>query len=88
MVPACYHAATELHGMQVDELKRAIKNREAMLSPLYMQIAHSFADLHDTPGRMLVSASRVYTRVALVSVCVFAGERVHLPRSPVEKRSP
>ena len=29
-----------------------IKNREKMLAPLYTQIAHEFADLHDRAGRM------------------------------------
>ncbi len=30
-----------------------IKAREKILSPLYLQIAHEFADLHDRAGRML-----------------------------------
>ncbi len=36
-----------------DDVGRSIKARETALMPLYLQIAHSFADLHDTPGRML-----------------------------------
>ncbi len=35
------------------DIQRAIKAREALLVPVFTQIAHSFADLHDTPGRML-----------------------------------
>jgi acetyl-CoA carboxylase / biotin carboxylase 1 len=58
-------------GWQVDDLKRAIKNREAMLSPLYMQIAHSFADLHDTPGRMLVRWREWMDRWPFCPACVF-----------------
>ena len=34
-------------------LQKAIKAREVLLAPLFTQIAHAFADLHDTPGRML-----------------------------------
>ena len=41
----------ELDGCQVDsdalELKAKIKDRENMLLPLYLQVAHEFADLHD-----------------------------------------
>jgi acetyl-CoA carboxylase/biotin carboxylase 1 len=33
-------------------LARQIKEREALLLPLYMQIANEFADLHDRSGRM------------------------------------
>ena len=33
-------------------IARQIKEREALLLPLYMQIAHEFADLHDRSGRM------------------------------------
>jgi len=29
-----------------------VRNRESLLGPLYMQIAHEFADLHDRTGRM------------------------------------
>ena len=46
----------ELDGCQVDsdalELKAKIKERENMLLPLYLQVAHEFADLHDRSGRM------------------------------------
>ena len=57
--PQLQHLAERLRspGLSKDEaaeIKQAIKSREALLAPLYLQIAHSFADLHDTPGRMLV----------------------------------
>jgi acetyl-CoA carboxylase/biotin carboxylase 1 len=29
-----------------------IKEREEQLKPLYLQVAHTFADLHDRAGRM------------------------------------
>ena len=34
------------------DLKKQIKDRETALMPLYLQIAHEFADLHDRSGRM------------------------------------
>jgi acetyl-CoA carboxylase/biotin carboxylase 1 len=37
---------------QIAEIKVAIAKRENTLLPLYMQIAHEFADLHDRAGRM------------------------------------
>jgi len=43
-------------GIDMDDAKpiqTAIKAREAQLMPLYVQISHEFADLHDRPGRML-----------------------------------
>merc|ERR1719331_1198544 len=36
----------------VSELKKQIADRETMLMPLYLQVAHEFADLHDRSGRM------------------------------------
>ena len=36
----------------VSALKKAIAARESQLMPLYVQISHEFADLHDRPGRM------------------------------------
>lgn len=33
-------------------LQKQIADREVMLMPLYLQIAHEFADLHDRSGRM------------------------------------
>jgi len=35
------------------DIQAAIGAREAQLMPLYVQISHEFADLHDRPGRML-----------------------------------
>lgn len=45
--------ASGLSREETAEIKQATKSRETLLTPLYLQIAHSFADLHDTPGRML-----------------------------------
>jgi len=42
-------------GIDLDDvapIQEAIKAREAQLMPLYVQISHEFADLHDRPGRM------------------------------------
>ena len=35
------------------DLQGQIRAREQQLLPLYTQISHEFADLHDRPGRML-----------------------------------
>jgi len=45
-------AAEEAMVDDVDSLKKAIAARETQLLPLYVQISHEFADLHDRPGRM------------------------------------
>merc|ERR1711871_357715 len=37
---------------EVEAIKRAVNTRETQLMPLYVQISHEFADLHDRPGRM------------------------------------
>merc|ERR1719439_100306 len=37
---------------EVETIKKSIQKREAQLMPLYVQISHEFADLHDRPGRM------------------------------------
>ena len=39
-------------GKEMDAAKQEIAAREKMLTPLYTQIAHEFADLHDRAGRM------------------------------------
>jgi len=36
----------------IASLTKQIKDREAALLPLYLQVAHEFADLHDRSGRM------------------------------------
>lgn len=41
-----------LSSTEINALKANIRNREEALSGVYLQIAHTFADLHDTPGRM------------------------------------
>jgi acetyl-CoA carboxylase/biotin carboxylase 1 len=38
---------------QIREIEKKLDTREKYLMPIYQQIAISFADLHDTPGRML-----------------------------------
>ncbi|CAM9423058.1 unnamed protein product [Ascophyllum nodosum] len=47
-------ADLKLVGSEEDEqaLKQQIKAREDALLPMYMQVAHEFADLHDRSGRM------------------------------------
>jgi acetyl-CoA carboxylase/biotin carboxylase 1 len=45
-------AAEENMIDDVASLKKAIASREKQLMPLYVQISHEFADLHDRPGRM------------------------------------
>merc|ERR1712046_397015 len=37
---------------EAQSLRQQIAQREATLIPLYTQISHEFADLHDRPGRM------------------------------------
>lgn len=37
---------------ETSSIKAAIRSREESLSGIYLQVAHTFADLHDTPGRM------------------------------------
>merc|ERR1719463_206654 len=37
---------------EVETIKKSIQKREGQLMPLYVQISHEFADLHDRPGRM------------------------------------
>merc|ERR1712146_396538 len=36
----------------ISPIQQAVKARETQLMPLYVQISHEFADLHDRPGRM------------------------------------
>merc|ERR1711970_1060196 len=38
--------------IDMEPVQKAIKARESQLLPLYVQISHEFADLHDRPGRM------------------------------------
>jgi acetyl-CoA carboxylase/biotin carboxylase 1 len=37
---------------QKQKISNEIKNREKLLLPIYLQVAHEFADLHDRAGRM------------------------------------
>jgi len=45
-------AAEEAMVDDVASIKAQIAAREVQLMPLYVQISHEFADLHDRPGRM------------------------------------
>ncbi|XP_045390561.1 acetyl-CoA carboxylase 2 isoform X1 [Lemur catta] len=45
--------ASELSEKERRELEGRLKAREDLLLPVYHQVAVQFADLHDTPGRML-----------------------------------
>merc|ERR1719171_1607932 len=45
-------AAEEAQIDDTDTIKKSIMARENQLLPLYVQISHEFADLHDRPGRM------------------------------------
>uniref|UniRef100_T1JBH2 Uncharacterized protein n=1 Tax=Strigamia maritima TaxID=126957 RepID=T1JBH2_STRMM len=42
----------ELSAVQKTDLEKKITEREKMLLPMYLQVALSFADMHDTPVRM------------------------------------
>eukprot|EP01040_Poterioochromonas_malhamensis_P001981 gene1983-2117_t len=44
--------ANAIGGEEKDRLLNEIKAREKLLLPIYLQIAHEFADLHDRAGRM------------------------------------
>ena len=37
---------------EIERIQSEIASRENMLAPLYLQVAHEFADLHDRAGRM------------------------------------
>merc|ERR1719156_155353 len=44
--------STDVAEAEVAAIQAQIKARETQLMPLYVQISHEFADLHDRPGRM------------------------------------
>lgn len=46
-------ATANLPPEEKTEVDKQVKEREAYLMPLYHQVAVHFADLHDTPERML-----------------------------------
>jgi biotin carboxylase/acetyl-CoA carboxylase carboxyltransferase component/biotin carboxyl carrier protein len=54
-------AGSALTGLMSDEEKRAIQDsiyiREAEVLPAYKNVATSFCDLHDTPGRLLAKGA-------------------------------
>jgi len=45
-------AAEEAMVDDLEQIRTSIAKRESQLMPLYVQISHEFADLHDRPGRM------------------------------------
>ncbi|KAL5104803.1 Acetyl-CoA carboxylase [Taenia crassiceps] len=58
----CAHLTVELAAAKaaspqsfpvVKELQDQLKQRQEHLMPIYQQVAHHFADLHDTPGRLV-----------------------------------
>ncbi|VDK32010.1 unnamed protein product [Taenia asiatica] len=58
----CAHLTVELAAAKaaspqsfavVKELQDRLKQRHEHLMPIYQQVAHHFADLHDTPGRLV-----------------------------------
>lgn len=44
--------ALAMDPVERERLQQEIKTREKALGPVYLQIAHEFADLHDRAGRM------------------------------------
>ncbi|XP_055002917.1 acetyl-CoA carboxylase 2 isoform X1 [Sorex araneus] len=46
-------ASKKLSEKETREVEAQLKDREEQLLPIYHQVAVQFADLHDTPGRML-----------------------------------
>eukprot|EP00612_Vaucheria_litorea_P002853 CAMPEP_0171460884 /NCGR_PEP_ID=MMETSP0945-20130129/5573_1 /TAXON_ID=109269 /ORGANISM="Vaucheria litorea, Strain CCMP2940" /LENGTH=2045 /DNA_ID=CAMNT_0011987159 /DNA_START=270 /DNA_END=6407 /DNA_ORIENTATION=+ len=54
--PVLKSLVSELEGAKsaeaISEIKLKIEDREKVLMPLYLQVAHEFADLHDRAGRM------------------------------------
>jgi acetyl-CoA carboxylase/biotin carboxylase 1 len=46
-------AQPELAAADRQKLEAALKKRQEQIKPLYHQVAVHFADLHDTPWRML-----------------------------------
>ncbi|VDO07351.1 unnamed protein product [Rodentolepis nana] len=50
---AAAKSATPQSFIAVKELQDKLKKRQQDLLPIYQQVAHHFADLHDTPGRLV-----------------------------------
>merc|ERR1711988_752936 len=44
--------AAAISNSEIERIQSEITARENMLAPLYLQVAHEFADLHDRAGRM------------------------------------
>eukprot|EP00658_Telonema_sp_P-2_P067823 TRINITY_DN5675_c0_g1_i2.p2 TRINITY_DN5675_c0_g1~~TRINITY_DN5675_c0_g1_i2.p2 ORF type:complete len:107 (-),score=31.52 TRINITY_DN5675_c0_g1_i2:19-339(-) len=51
---------------QKREIMRDMQQREKDIMPFYQQVALQFADLHDTPGRML--AKKVINDLSLIHI--------------------
>lgn len=66
-------ATANLPPEEKTEVDKQVKEREAYLMPLYHQVAVHFADLHDTPERMLekgcISVSTPYSYIFYDSLC-------------------
>ena len=45
--------SSSLAETEAASLRKQISAREVTLLPLYVQVSHEFADLHDRPGRMV-----------------------------------
>lgn len=62
---------SDLSDKERKDLEGRLKAREELLLPIYHQVAVQFADLHDTPGRMLekgvISVSHGRPRTGLSS---------------------
>jgi acetyl-CoA carboxylase carboxyltransferase component len=46
-------SALDARSPEADALRKRVREREALVLPICHQVATTFADLHDTPGRML-----------------------------------
>ena len=50
---------------QKTEIESKIKARMEILSPIYHQVAVQFADLHDTPARMMAKGNYILFTILL-----------------------
>lgn len=62
-------AAANLPPEEKAEIEKQVKEREAYLMPLLHQVAVHFADLHDTPERMLEKGCISVSSHVLISFC-------------------
>lgn len=61
-------AAARKSGVSASDA--SIKSRERVLLPLYSRIARTFADMHDTPVRMLAKVSCMHACICLWCACM------------------